>query len=143
MMKKLIPLMAMVLVIAFAIPSFGQTSIIDYIGYAWETGGFPPSDVGDVMTFTGVADAADPIFGVDIGEFGTEELTFYMYDLISTGAVDIGGGTLMISYSGGFLDIFRDPARNADWRIAPPNGTSPSSFIDGSLFFRGSFILTP
>ncbi len=139
MMKKLIPLMAMVLVIAFAIPAFGQTSNIDYFGYAWETGGFPPSDAGDVLIFTGVADNADPIFGVDIGEFGTEELTFYMYDLVSTGAIDIGGGTLMISYSGGYLDIYRDSAMNANWGIAPPNSTSPSTFIDGSLFFRGSF----
>ena len=28
---------------------------------------------------------------------------------------------------------------NADWGIAPPNPTSPSTFIDGTLFFQGSF----
>ncbi|MCK9996595.1 MAG: hypothetical protein KAH56_10015 [Candidatus Krumholzibacteria bacterium] len=136
MMRKSIPFMAMVLVVAFAIPAFGQASAIDYYGYAWETGGFPPSDVGDVLVFTGVTDYADPVFGVDLG---TEEVTFYMYDLVSTGSMDIGGGTLMINYTGGYLEIYRDAGMNADWGISPPNPTSPSTFIDGTLFFKGSF----
>ena len=136
MMRKSIPFMAMALIIAFAMPAFGQASAIDYFGYAWETGGFPPSDPGDMMTFTGVGDFADPIFGID---FGVEEVTFYMYDLVSTGAIDVGGGTLMINYTGGFLEIYRDAAMNADWGIVPPNPTSPSTFIDGTLFFKGSF----
>ena len=136
MMRKSIPFMAMALVVAFAMPAFGQASAIDYFGYAWETGGFPTSDPGDLMTFTGVGDYADPIFGVD---FGTEEVTFYMYDLVSTGEIPIGGGTLMINYVGGFLEIYRDGAKNADWGIAPPNPTSPSTFVDGTLFFKGSF----
>lgn len=135
-MRKSIPFMAMVLVVAFAIPAFGQASAIDYYGYAWETGGFPPSDVGDVLVFTGVTDYADPVFGVDLG---TEEVTFYMYDLVSTGSMDIGGGTLMINYTGGYLEIYRDAGMNADWGISPPNPTSPSTFIDGTLFFKGSF----
>jgi hypothetical protein len=136
MMRKSIPFMAIVLVVAFAIPAFGQASAIDYYGYAWETGGFPPSDPGDVLVFTGVGDAADPVFGVDLA---TEELTFYMYDLVSTGEVPIGGGTIMVNYVGGFLEIYRDVAMNADWGTAPPNPTSPSTFIDGILFFQGSF----
>jgi len=136
MMRKSIPFMAMALVIAFAIPAFGQASAIDYFGYAWETGGFPPSDPGDVMIFTGVGDYADPIFGID---FGTEEATFYMYDLVSTGEVPLEGGSVMINYTGGYLEIYRDAAMNADWGIAPPNLTSPSTFMDGTLFFKGSF----
>ncbi|MEN8006964.1 MAG: hypothetical protein ABFS42_08105 [Candidatus Krumholzibacteriota bacterium] len=136
MMKKTIPFMALALVVAFAMPAFGQASAIDYYGYAWETGGFPPSNPGDTMIFTGVGVAADPVFGVD---FGVEELTFYMYDLVSTGEVPIGGGTVMINYTGGYLEIYRDGAMNADWGIAPPNPTSPSTFVDGILYFQGSF----
>ena len=136
MMRKSIPFMVMALVLAFAMPAFGQASAIDYFGYAWESGGFPPSNPGDTITFTGVGDAADPVFGVD---FDTEELTFYMYDLVSTGEVALGGGTVMINYTGGYLEIYRDGALNADWGIAPPNPTSPSTFVDGTLFFKGSF----
>ena len=136
MMKKTIPFMALVLVVAFALPAFGQASAIDYYGYAWESGGFPPSNSGDVLQFVGVGDSADPIFGVN---FAVEAVTFYMYDLVSSGEMDIGGGTMMISYSGGFLEIYRDAGMNADWGIAPPNPTSPSTFMDGTLFFQGSF----
>jgi hypothetical protein len=136
MMKKLIPFLALMLVGLFALPAFGQASAIDYYGYAWETGGFPPSNPGDVLIFTGVGDAADPVFGVDLG---TEELTFFMYDLVSTGEIPIGGGTNMVNFIGGYLEIYRDVAMNADWGVAPPNPTSPSTFIDGTLFFQGSF----
>ena len=136
MMKKTIPFLALVLVVVFALPAFGQSSAIDYYGYAWETGGFPPSDNGDILQFTGVGNHADPEFGVNLE---IEELTFYMYDLVSSGEMPIGGGTMMISYGGGFLEIYRDPAMNADWGIAPPNPTSPSTFVDGTLFFKGSF----
>lgn len=41
MMRKSLPFLAMVLVVAFAIPAFGQLSAIDYFGYAWETGELP------------------------------------------------------------------------------------------------------
>jgi hypothetical protein len=136
MMKKTIPFMAMVLVLAFAMPTFGQVAAIDYYGYAWETGGFPPSEPGDDLVLVGVGDWADPMFGVDLGN---EEITFYMSALTSTGGVDVGGGTLMINYVGGFLEIYRDPSQNAAWGINPPNPTAPSTFVDGTLFFQGSF----
>ena len=139
MMKRMITFIALIVAVAFAVTANGQTASIDYFGYAWEDGGFPPSNPGDVLQFTGVADNASPLFGVDIGSGGTEELTFYMYDLVSTGEIPIGGGTLMINYVGGYLEIYRDGAQNADWGINPPNPTSASTFIDGSLFFQGSF----
>src|SRR5262245_20911082 len=42
-----------------------QNALIDYQGYAWETGGFPPSDPGDILSFVAVADNIDPRFGVN------------------------------------------------------------------------------
>ncbi len=140
MMRKTIPFMAMMLVVVFAMPAFGQgIASIDYLGFAWETGGFPPSNAGDNLTMTGVAvfDGVDPIFGVDLG---SEEVTFYMSGLVSNGEVDMGGGTLQINYTGGTLEIYRDAAQNAAYGVGPlPNGTSPSTFIDGTLFFQGTF----
>lgn len=136
MMKKTIPFLTMVLVVAFAMPTFGQVAAIDYYGFAWETGGFPPSNPGDDLILAGVGDDADPIFGVNLG---TEELTFYMSALTSSGEIDMGGGVLMINYIGGSLEIYRDGGMNADWGIAPPNPTAPSTFVDGTLFFMGTF----
>ncbi|MBU0743643.1 hypothetical protein KKG45_01715 [bacterium] len=123
--------------VVLATSVLAQNPAIDYIGYAWETGGLLPSDAGDELIVTAVATGADPIFQVD---FGVDELTFYMYGMISGGETPIGGGTVMINYSGGYLDIYRDPAQNADWGVDPPSAVSPGTFTDGALAFRGAFI---
>lgn len=129
-------IVALMLVMASSTSALAQQPAIDYLGYAWETGGFPDSFSGDELIMMGVANSADPIFEVDLG---TVELTFHMYGLISTGSVDIGGGNTMVSYSGGFLDIYVDGAINANYGETPPNATAPSTFIDGDLFFHGAF----
>ncbi len=118
--------------VALATPLLAQNPGIDYIGYGWEDGGFLPSNPGDVLEVTAVATGADPVFQID---FGVDELTFHMYDMVSTGEIPIGGGTIMINYVGGYLDIYRDPAQNADWGVNP----SPATFTDGVLAFHGSF----
>lgn len=102
---------------AFAAPGLGQNPEIDYVGYAWETGGFLPSDFGDVLYMTASAGLIDPIFGVDLG---TEEVTFYMYDLVSQGEIDMGGNNVLINYTGGFLEIWRDAAQNACSAVPSP-----------------------
>jgi hypothetical protein len=124
------------LLAALAAPGLAQNPAIDYVGYGWETGGFLPSDPGDVLEFTCTAGTIDPVFGVDLG---LEEVTFYMYDLVSLGEIDMGGNNVLVNYSGGMLEIYRDAAFNADWGTYPPNATSPSTFIDGTLLFRGTF----
>ena len=113
-----------------------QNAIIDYQGYAWETGGVPPSNAGDVLSVVGVVDAIDVRFGVN---FGLEEVTLYASNLVSGGQVDLGGGVLSISYNGGNLDLYRDPARNHDYGVNPVNATAPSTFVDGTLFLGGTF----
>lgn len=122
--------------VATTTPLLAQNPGIDYIGYAWETGGILPSEPGDELSVTAVATGADPVFQID---FGVDELTFYMYGMISGGETPIGGGTVMINYTGGYLEIYRDPAQNADWGFNPPSAVSPATFTDGALAFRGAF----
>jgi hypothetical protein len=122
-----------------------QVAILDYLGYGWEDGGLPPSNAGDQLRIACVATAADPIFGVNLG---SEEVTLYAYNLISTGGVPDGFGNTIISYSGGVLELWRDPAQDADWGVFPPNATSPSTFMNGSLLLQATFndfvvVLTP
>lgn len=124
------------LAMGLVVPAAAQVASLDYVGFGWEDGGFPPSDPGDVLNFVGVVATADQIFGLD---FGAHETTIHLYDLVSTGEFDIGGGTTMIPYSGGMLDIYTDPSFNAAWGTMPPNATAPSTFTDGTLFFRGAF----
>jgi len=135
MMNKSIMIVAALA--CFVAPAFGQAPSIDYVGFGWEDGGFPASNPGDQLYVTCVGVSADPIFGIDMG---AEELTVYIYGLTSTGEIPVGGGTNMITYVGGYLEIYNDAAQNADWGIAPPNATAPATFTDGNLFFQGAFM---
>jgi hypothetical protein len=113
-----------------------QNALIDFQGYAYETGGFPVSDPGDTLRIVGVVDDIDSRFGVNLG---SEEVTLFVNNLISTGQVDLGGGLLSIAYTdGGNIDLYRDPAMDHDYGINPPNGTAPSTFVNGSLLLGGT-----
>lgn len=127
-------LLSVLLVAVCALPAVGQVYSVDYLGYGWEQA-VPVKAAGDELRILSVADNVDPAFGVDLG---TEELTLYVYGLISQGPVDFYGNT-MVNYTGGYLEIYQDGGQNADWGINPPNPTAPGTFVDGSLFFAGSF----
>jgi len=118
-------------------PAHAQNAILlaDYVGYGWETGGFLPSNPGDELDLVGVADNVASILGVDLG---TTEVTFYIYGLVSTGEF-VSGGVTYIAYVGGTLELWADGAQNSDYGTFPPNGTSPSTFMDGTLLFQGNF----
>jgi len=124
------------LLLALAVPASGQVPAIDYVGFGWETSLLPPSLAGDELVYVGVADDIDPLYGVDLGAV---ELTFHAYGLISTGETDLGGGNVMVAYTGGTLDIFIHDFGDAAWGVNPPNAVAPSTFNNGELFFRGAF----
>ena len=46
-------------------PASAEFILMDYTGFAWETGGIPTSVAGDVLDLTAVALSYDPAFGVD------------------------------------------------------------------------------
>lgn len=135
-MRKTPLILLVVAILGTAPVAYAGTNIIDYQGYAWETGGFVPSNVTDVLNVVGVTDNVDAIFSVNLG---IEELTIHVTGLLSTGQVPLGGGVIAVNYIGGTLDVWRDPAMNHDYGINPPNGTAPSTFIDGSLLLGGFF----
>ena len=129
-------LVATALAVLLAGSAQAQNALIDYQGYAWETGGLPPSNAGDVLSIVGVVDDLDSRFGINLL---VEEVTLSVANLASAGQVDIGGGILSISYSNGSIDLWRDPAMDHDYGVNPPNATAPSSFTNGSLFLGGTF----
>jgi hypothetical protein len=130
-------LIALLLLTAFIPAAQAQgLQIIDYVGYGWETGGFPSINPGDELIFVANASALDAIVGVDLG---VEEVTFYIHDLIVAGGSVDGNGTTSTMYSGGVLEVYRDAAKNADYGVFPPNPTAPSTFMDGTLLLQGNF----
>ncbi len=138
MTKTLLKVLAALVAGALAAsPALAQTAIVDYVGYGWESGGVPPSNVGDALQIAAVADVIDPMFGVNLA---SEEATIFIYGLTSAGEfTDVNTGWTIISYNGGTLELYSDPARNRDWGTFPPNGSVPSTFTDGTLLFRGAF----
>lgn len=129
-------LLATALAVVMAGSAQGQNALIDYQGYAWETGGVPPSLPGDVLSIVGVVDNLDPRFGINLL---VDEVTLSVANLTSTGQVDIGGGILSIAYVGGSIDLYQDPSQDHDYGTNPPNATAPSTFTNGTLFLGGTF----
>lgn len=129
---------SLALLLVLAAPVQAENFILmDYSGYAYETGGLGdglPSDPGDVLVLTGVADAYDDLFGV---QPTSQEVTIYIYDLVSDGGFT-DGEFLRIAYSGGRIEVYEDAVLNHDWGTNPPN-PELSSFTDGQLLFSGDF----
>jgi len=135
-MRKTPLVLLVVAVLGMTTVAHAGTNIIDYQGYAWETGGFTPSNANDMLNIVGITDNVDAIFGVNLG---TEELTIWVTNLVSTGQVPLGGGVIAVNYVGGDIQVWQDPAMNHDYGINPPNATAPSTFVDGSLLLGGMF----
>jgi len=131
-------LLSSLLVVAAFLPAGvtnAENALIDYQGFAWEDGHFPISQPGDIFNLVAIVDAIDIRFGVDLG---SEEVTIWVTDLLSTGQVDVGGGIFSVAFSGGTLQVWRDPSGNHEYGVNPPNGTAPSTFNDGSLLLGGA-----
>ncbi len=110
---------------------------VDYVGYAWETGGIAASLPGDQLSIATVVTQIDPLFQVDLNGV---EATLYIEGLTSQGStVNPSTGATTTTYAGGTIAIYAGAARNHDWGVNPANGTVPATFTDGDLIFSGAF----
>jgi len=107
---------------------------LDYVGYAFETGGFPPSAPGDELRIPVTVDRAAEELGI---QFASEELTGWISGLVSNGPQPGDDGVTVITYSAGRIEFFRDPSRDHDYGVDPPNATVPSTFTNGELCLGG------
>lgn len=120
---------------ALAAPA--RAAEVDYVGFAWESGGLAASLPGDELAIATVVTQIDPLFGVDLG---VSEATLFIDGLVSQGAVVDGStGATTITYGGGSLAVHAGALRNHAWGTNPANGTVPATFIDGELIFSGVF----
>jgi hypothetical protein len=90
-----------------------SSTTLDYQGYGFETGGFPPSATGDELRNSNHRHHRTPALGVD---FATEELTGWISGLVSNGPQDAGDGTVFYTFSTGRMEIYRDTGRDHDLR---------------------------
>lgn len=140
-MRRLLPGITLVLVILTATAAFGQT-IITYNGNSWETGGFPPSNIGDEMEAVGdITDVFPPL----TWDTSIYQYTWYAWDLISLGE-SVSGTEYTVLYIGGqyqiYVDDFFPTGTNRDYGTNPPNATAPSTFTDATAdpnYLHGNF----
>lgn len=133
--RNLLASLVIPLILSLSVSASAQTALVDYVGFAYEDGGFLPSNPGDQLTVLTVAAATDPVFGVPAGS----EVTIVLSGLISTGEFTDGFGTTIVAYTGGTLSMYADASNDSDWGTNPPNGTAPASFQNGDLIFEGAF----
>jgi hypothetical protein len=136
---KQVTILAMALLCAFLFsPSTtnAATVLMNNFGYMYETGGFPNSDVGDILEGVGNVTSIDPSMACDLS---ANELTWTIRDLVSNGQIMYSGRYVVVSYSGGILNLHCDPAKNRNFGINPPNATAPATFEDGQQFLLGYF----
>ena len=115
------------------IPAVATT--LDYQGYGFETGGFPPSSPGDVLSIPVVVNVASNALGVD---FEAEELTGWISGLVSGGVQDGGDAVQFFTFAAGRIEFYRDASRDHDFGINPTSATVPSSFVNGTLCLAGT-----
>lgn len=128
-----------VALVLLAAPAFAQNpvALMDYTGFAYETGGLPQSLAGDELVIAGVANPAnmDPIFNVLPS---SQEVTVYIYGLLVASAVTQTDGSVDVDYSGGMIEVYEDANLNHVWSAFPPQ-PDLATFTDGALLFSGSF----
>ena len=131
---------AMASVLLSAAPAYAADGVVIDWGqycFGWETAysghisspGSQLTIVGKILTFYDPFDDLDP---------ATTEYTFIFQDLVSLGTMDYGGVVYETYYSGGTFEIYEDPTNDYDFGTSPPNATSPSTFINGTLVLEGT-----
>ncbi len=124
--------LALIVVSAHLAPVHATT--LDYQGYAFKSGVSLPFVAGDSLRIPVVVDQASAALGVD---FAAEEMTGYITGLVADAPQDGGEGVLLVTFSGGRIDFYRDPSRDHDFSAGPPNATVPSTFTNGTLCLGG------
>jgi len=155
-MKRKAFLLLFTAIFAFAVPAFAQNHVLfAFQGFDYQDPNTNPNpdpatgylDLGEgyktVGFVTSVGSELDPYT-----DFTLNEYTFHAFNL-TVAARFYAGGFLEVDFNnGGRARYFQDPksgGTHATYGVNPPNATSPSTFIDGTLQIGGSinsFILT-
>jgi hypothetical protein len=122
-------MLAVSVVAAWGAPFF------DFYGFDYIEG--PAYSVGTVVRVPMVFDPTQPDPALPLDLDGNEYTV--MVDDLQIVDVQSSGGVVVMTYRGGLIQIFEDPAKNAAWTEDPPNAQVPASFTDGTLILGGSF----
>lgn len=106
-------------------------SLMDYVGYSWEGGAFPPSNAGEELNIVATIDGISAPLTWDPPN---NEYTIHTSQLISQGEEHPDPNNVVVHYAGGMLNIYEDAQFNSAPGQNPPNATAPDTYKDGSPY---------
>jgi len=131
--RAMTAVLALCCLLALSPVSHAATVIMHDSGYLYVTGSFPDCAVGDELGGVGFVSSTSSPISCDLS---LNELTWSLAGLTVTDRFTVST-RVYTNFTGGTVKIFVDPSMNGDYGLEPPNGTSPSTFVDGELFLYG------
>lgn len=153
-MKRRASLLLLTALLAFAAPAVAQDEVLlGFTGYDFqEDPAGPPNGVylalGDSYTAVGFVTYFHPVWLEPYVDTGANEYTFHQHGLV-VDSYDFTANFLYVTFApGGSVEYYEDASKNAEnppnppncptYGSNPPNATSPSNFMDGTLAISGS-----
>lgn len=140
-MRRLLTMMLAACAVMTAAPASRADSLLfDYVGFDYESPDLLPGEFGEVGSgYVGLG-TVPFLFAPLVTNTASNEYTFVIEGLGSTGYTTVGGFRI-ISYDAGTISIFEDPLAGgtaADHGTNPPNTVAPATFQDGTPILVGT-----
>lgn len=116
-----------------------QSLLFDWVGYDFEAPNPDPSSIGEPGSAYTAVGFVNGLFAPLVADTVHNQYTFVVTGLTPVNRQNFGT-FVIVDYSVGTMNVYEDSKTSgtpADYGVAPPNGTSPSSFNDGNLFVAG------
>lgn len=126
--------LSLVLVTVPMVDAHAEMPFFDFSGYSYLSG--PQAQVGTVVTIASKFNEIQPSPSWPL-DLASNEYTVMVQNL-KIASVSSYGTFQEITYSGGTIEIHVDPSKNGAWAANPPNGQTPSTFLDGEAALVGS-----
>lgn len=128
-----------VLAMMWAVPAGAVSLLADYQGFDYEPS-HPGPNFGDVGNTYEVLSTVPQLGAPLVFNLAVNQYTVVITGLTSVSKMALGTYDI-IGYSGGTVTVYEDAIGGgtaATYGITPPNGTAPSTFIDGTAILVGS-----
>jgi hypothetical protein len=119
-----------------------QSLLFDWVGYDFESPNPNTSIFGEAGSGYTAVGFVNGLFAPLAADTVTNQYTFVLTGLTPDNR-QTSGTFVIVDYSVGTMNIYEDNKVSgtlADYGVAPPNATSPSSFNDGALFLQGQVV---